>query len=78
MDKEEIKAALKDLISNFIKDEPDAAQANFHDALSAKMRDRVNPPAVETEEEAAARVAAEEAEEEALAAEEAAAAAAAQ
>lgn len=72
MDKDEIKALLKDVVSNFIKDEPDAAKQNFHDVLSAKMRDRVNPPHVETEEEKVAREAAEA---EALAAEEAAAAA---
>jgi hypothetical protein len=48
MDKDEIKATLKDLVSNFIKDEPDAAKQNFHDALNAKMRDRVNPPHVES------------------------------
>jgi hypothetical protein len=67
MDKDEIKALLKDVISNFIKDEPDAAKENFHDVLSAKMRDRVNPPHVETEEEIAARAEAEAAEAEAAA-----------
>jgi hypothetical protein len=78
MDKDEIKATLKDLVSNFIKDEPDAAKQNFHDALNAKMRDRVNPPHVETEEEIAAREEAEaSAEAEAEAAEAAAEAAAA-
>lgn len=59
MDNEEVKALLKDVISNFIKDEPDAARENFHAALSAKMRERVNPTVAETEEEAAAREALE-------------------
>lgn len=59
MDNEEVKALLKDVISNFIKDEPDAARENFHAALSAKMRERVNPTVPETAEEAAAREAAE-------------------
>ena len=54
MDNEEVKALLKDVISNFIKDEPDAARENFHAALSAKMRERVNPTVPETAEEAAA------------------------
>ncbi len=79
MNPEEVKALLMDVVSNFIKDEPDAAKKNFHDALTGKARDRVNPPAVETEEEAANRIAAEEAETEAEAAEvEAAEAAAAE
>lgn len=75
MDKEEIKATLRDFVSNLIKDESDPAEKNFHDALNAKMRDRVNPPHVETEEEIAAREEAEaaaEAEAEAAAAEAAA------
>jgi hypothetical protein len=59
MDKDEIRSLLKDIVSNFIKDEPDAAKENFHLAISAKARDRVNPPTVETEEEAAARIEAE-------------------
>lgn len=43
MDKEETKAALKDVISNLIKDDPEAARQGLHDVLANKMRDRVNP-----------------------------------
>ena len=59
MDKDEVKAALRDVISSFIKDDPETANQNLHDVLSAKMRERVNPTPVETEEEAVARAEAE-------------------
>ena len=45
MDKEEVKSALKDVITNLIKDDPETARQGLHDVLAAKMRDRVNPPA---------------------------------
>ena len=60
MDKDEVKVSLRDVISSFIKDDPETANQNLHDVLSVKMRERVNPTPVETEEEAAARIAAEE------------------
>lgn len=44
MNKQEIKDLLKDVVVNFIKDDPEAAKTSFHGALGAKMRDRVNPP----------------------------------
>jgi hypothetical protein len=61
MDKEEIKSILKDVVSNFIKDEYDSAKENFHTALAAKAREKLNPQPVETDDEIAARIAAEEA-----------------
>jgi hypothetical protein len=60
MDQDEIKAQLRDVISSFIKDDPETANQNLHAVLSAKMRERVNPTPVETEDETAARIAAEE------------------
>lgn len=56
MDKEEIRLMLKDMVSSFIKDEPDDAQKIFHDALSTKMRDRVNPEPAESEEDKQSRL----------------------
>jgi hypothetical protein len=48
MDREEMKAALRDVITNLIRDNEgsgEAATKGLHDVLAAKMRDRVNPPA---------------------------------
>ena len=61
MTPEEIKSLLKDVISNFIKTDPDAAKENLHTALTAKARERINPTPTETEEEATARIEATEA-----------------
>lgn len=48
MDPQEVTDRLKNVITNIIKDDPEAARAELHDVLAAKMRDRVNPPS-ETE-----------------------------
>jgi hypothetical protein len=44
MDQDEMKAALKDVISNLVKDDVESARQGIHDVLAAKMRDRINPP----------------------------------
>lgn len=43
MNPDEVKDALKDVISHLIKDDPEAARAGLHDVLAAKMRERVSP-----------------------------------
>lgn len=63
MSPEEIKSMLKDVVSNFIKDEPDTAKENFHAVLSAKLQAKTNPVVPETDEEIAARLEAEASEE---------------
>jgi hypothetical protein len=50
MNQDEIKAALKDVVTNLVKDDNEAAQAAFHQVLQAKMRDRINPPEAVTPE----------------------------
>lgn len=62
MDRDEALDALKRVINSLIKDDPkdesgdkshiDAANKDLHDVITAKMRDRINPPTdteVETE-----------------------------
>ena len=43
MSSEDVKAQIKDMISDFIKDDPESAKQNFHAALASKMQDRINP-----------------------------------
>jgi hypothetical protein len=49
MDKEELQVLLKNVISSFIKDDPDQAKTDFHKALSAKLQDRISPKESEVE-----------------------------
>lgn len=43
MDPQEVKDRLKNVFVNLVKDDKEAAQAELHDVLAAKMRNRVNP-----------------------------------
>jgi hypothetical protein len=43
MSPEEVKDKLKSTINHIIKGDAEAATAEFHDVLAAKMRDRVSP-----------------------------------
>jgi hypothetical protein len=44
MTPEEIKARIRDMVDSLIKDDGEQASSAFHDALTAKSRDRINPP----------------------------------
>jgi hypothetical protein len=52
MDREEIKATIKDVISNLVKDNIEGAQQGIHDVLAAKMRERINPSPVNNDDPA--------------------------
>jgi hypothetical protein len=47
MDAQEVRDRLKNVFVSMVKDDQDAAKAELHDVLAAKMRDRINPPAAE-------------------------------
>lgn len=49
MSPEEVKDKLKSTINHIIKGDADAASAEFHDVVAAKMRDRVAPETVAAE-----------------------------
>jgi hypothetical protein len=54
MDREEMKAALRDVITNLIRDNEgsgEAATKGLHDVLAAKMRERVNPTTDDTHQD---------------------------
>lgn len=53
MDSTEIKATIKDMLSNLIRDDAEGARQNLHDVLAAKMRERIAPetPAPEDDQD---------------------------
>ena len=54
MDAQEVKDRLKNVFINLVKDDNEAAKAELHDVLSAKMRDRVSPPEIASHDEVVA------------------------